>query len=51
MLHPNGVFLVSTPNKLYYAESRAKDGPNPFHTHEFEFEEFRDALTRPFSRT
>ena len=23
VLHPDGVFLVSTPNKLYYAESRA----------------------------
>lgn len=41
---PRGMFLVSTPNKLYYAESRAKEGPNPFHTHEFEFDEFRDAL-------
>jgi ubiquinone/menaquinone biosynthesis C-methylase UbiE len=48
LLHPNGRFLVSTPNKLYYAESRASDGPNPFHTHEFEFAEFRDALTEVF---
>ena len=43
-LHPDGVFLVSTPNTLYYAEARAKIGPNPFHVHEFEFAEFRDAL-------
>jgi SAM-dependent methyltransferase len=48
LLHPNGTFLVSTPNKLYYAESRANQGPNPFHTHEFEFEEFRDALAAVF---
>jgi ubiquinone/menaquinone biosynthesis C-methylase UbiE len=48
LLHPNGSFLVSTPNKLYYAESRASDGPNPFHTHEFEFAEFRDALAAVF---
>jgi ubiquinone/menaquinone biosynthesis C-methylase UbiE len=48
LLHPNGTFLVSTPNKLYYAESRAKEGPNPFHTHEFEFAEFRDALAAVF---
>lgn len=48
LLHPNGVFLVSTPNKLYYAESRAKEGPNPFHTHEFEFAELRDALAAVF---
>jgi SAM-dependent methyltransferase len=45
---PAGVFLVSTPNKLYYAESRAQHGPNPFHTHEFEFEEFGDALRSHF---
>ncbi len=48
VLHPSGYFLVSTPNKLYYAESRAKQGPNPFHVHEFEFEEFRDALLAVF---
>lgn len=49
VLRPDGVFLVSTPNKLYYAESRAKEGPNPFHIHEFEFAEFRDALSEFFS--
>ena len=50
LLHPNGIFLVSTPNKLYYAESRAKEGPNPFHRHEFEFAEFRAALAAVFPR-
>ena len=44
VLHRDGVFLVSTPNKLYYADSRAVHGPNPFHAHEFEYAEFRDAL-------
>ena len=48
ILHPSGTFLVSTPNKLYYGESRAANGPNPFHTHEFEFEEFRDSLAAVF---
>jgi SAM-dependent methyltransferase len=48
VLHRNGTFLVSTPNKIYYAESRANQGPNPFHTHEFEFTEFRDALGAVF---
>jgi SAM-dependent methyltransferase len=48
LLHPNGTFLVSTPNKLYYAEARAERGPNPFHTHEFEYAEFRDALSAVF---
>ncbi len=50
LLHPNGTFLVSTPNKLYYAESRADRGPNPFHAHEFEYAEFREALAAVFPR-
>jgi SAM-dependent methyltransferase len=50
LLHADGIFLVSTPNKLYYAESRASDGPNPFHSHEFEFVEFRDALAAVFPK-
>lgn len=48
VLTARGVFFVSTPNTLYYAESRAEHGPNPYHTHEFEFEEFRDALGHAF---
>jgi 2-polyprenyl-3-methyl-5-hydroxy-6-metoxy-1,4-benzoquinol methylase len=48
VLAPGGQFIVSTPNKSYYAESRKLSGPNPFHTHEFEYEEFRDALARTF---
>jgi len=48
VLAPGGQFIVSTPNKSYYAESRQLSGPNPFHEHEFEYEEFRDALTSVF---
>ena len=48
MLAPTGQFIVSTPNKLYYAESREPAGPNPFHVHEFEFAEFRDELAAVF---
>ena len=48
VLKPGGVLLVSTPNKSYYAESRAAAGPNPFHTHEFEYEEFEAALYEVF---
>jgi SAM-dependent methyltransferase len=44
VLEPDGLLIVSTPNKRYYAEARAKSGPNPFHEHEFEFAEFRTAL-------
>lgn len=43
-----GLFLVSTPNRLYYAESRQKAGPNPFHVHEFTEEEFRSELGQVF---
>ncbi|MEO8100386.1 MAG: methyltransferase domain-containing protein [Acidobacteriota bacterium] len=44
VLQPAGLFIVSTPNKSYYAEARGKSGPNPFHEHEFEYDEFRAAL-------
>jgi SAM-dependent methyltransferase len=48
VLHPGGVFVVSTPNKLYYAEARGLAGPNPFHEHEFEYSEFGAALREFF---
>lgn len=47
-LHPSGLFIVSTPNKLYYAEARGDSGPNPFHEHEFEYLEFAYALREVF---
>jgi SAM-dependent methyltransferase/predicted nucleic acid-binding Zn-ribbon protein len=47
-LSPEGLFLVSTPNKLYYKESRGESGGNPFHVHEFEFGEFREELENVF---
>ena len=48
VLRPEGLLFVSTPNKAYYAESRAAAGPNPFHSHEFEYDEFRLALQAVF---
>jgi len=48
VLVPTGQFIVSTPNKLYYAETRERAGPNPFHHHEFEFAEFRNELSEVF---
>ncbi len=48
VLAPGGLFLVSTPNKLYYAESRGQSGENPFHVHEFEFVEFQTELHKVF---
>jgi len=48
VLAPNGQLVVSTPNKLYYTESRGPHGANPFHVHEFDFEEFRAELKAVF---
>ncbi len=48
VLKPKGILLVSTPNKAYYSEMRAKTGPNPFHRHEFEYAEFEAALYAVF---
>jgi 2-polyprenyl-3-methyl-5-hydroxy-6-metoxy-1,4-benzoquinol methylase len=49
VLASSGLLLVSTPNRLYYSESRRLDGPNPYHVHEFEFGEFHAALREFFS--
>ena len=48
VLKPGGLFIVSTPNKRYYAESRAATGPNLYHQHEFELHEFQTALSEFF---
>jgi ubiquinone/menaquinone biosynthesis C-methylase UbiE len=48
VLAPAGQFIVSTPNKLYYTESRGATGANPFHAHEFTFEEFCSELQAVF---
>lgn len=48
VLAANGQFIVSTPNKLYYTESRGGMGTNPFHVHEFDFAEFRAELKAIF---
>lgn len=49
VLAPGGFLIVSTPNKKYYAESRAQTGPNPYHEHEFEPEEFVGELSSVFA--
>lgn len=49
VLRADGQFLVSTPNRPYYEESRSE--PNPYHVHEFDYAEFRDALSEVFPHT
>jgi SAM-dependent methyltransferase len=48
LLAPGGQFAVSTPNREYYADTRRLTGPNPFHVHEFDYDEFREALAAVF---
>ena len=48
VLAPSGQFIVSTPNRLYYTESRGAEGANPFHVHEFDFAEFTAELKEFF---
>jgi 2-polyprenyl-3-methyl-5-hydroxy-6-metoxy-1,4-benzoquinol methylase len=48
VLAPSGQFIVSTPNRLYYTESRGAEGANPFHVHEFDFAEFTAELKQFF---
>ncbi len=48
VLAPAGQLIVSTPNRLYYTESRGTAGANPFHVHEFDFQEFTGELKQFF---
>jgi SAM-dependent methyltransferase len=48
VLAPAGQCVISTPNRDYYAESRGTTGPNPYHEHEFSFEEFGAELRAVF---
>lgn len=47
VLAPEGLFLVSTPNRACYRKEGQE--PNPFHVHEFEYDEFRAALAESFT--
>ena len=49
LLAPGGQLVVSTPNKLYYAETRKLSGPNPYHVRELEFGELHGALSGVFT--
>ncbi|MEO8456428.1 MAG: methyltransferase domain-containing protein [Chloroflexota bacterium] len=43
VMRPGGLFIVSTPNKGVFVEG------NPFHVHEFTFEELEQALNSTFA--
>ncbi len=48
VLSDSGQLVISTPNRDYYAETRRKTGPNPYHVHEFDLPEFEAALSALF---
>lgn len=48
LLTREGLLIVSSPNKSYYALTRSETGPNPYHEHEFEADEFTGELERVF---
>lgn len=48
VLRPDGLFLVSTPNKDVYSDAR--DYRNPHHVHELERDEFERVLAARFEK-
>jgi SAM-dependent methyltransferase len=48
VLSPNGLLIISTPNRDYYAEARRLTGPNPYHVREFDHLEFSAELAAFF---
>jgi SAM-dependent methyltransferase len=46
VLNPDGILVISTPNRLFYTEERQEI--NPYHTHEFDYQEFLSYLRRCF---
>ena len=46
LLTPDGMLFMSTPNRLVYSD--AQNYHNPYHIHEFCFEEFCEFLSRIF---
>ena len=47
VLKPGGLTVISTPNRIFY--SQESNQANPFHTHEFDFQEFLTFLKSVFS--
>ena len=46
VLKPEGFLIISTPNRIFYTEERKEI--NPFHTHEFDFQEYVTFLKTTF---
>jgi 2-polyprenyl-3-methyl-5-hydroxy-6-metoxy-1,4-benzoquinol methylase len=49
LLAPDGIFIVSTPNKAIYRDQSTEE--NPFHLKELYFEELQEILARHFRNT
>ncbi|MSO23214.1 MAG: methyltransferase domain-containing protein [Acidobacteria bacterium] len=47
VLRPDGLLIISTPNRIYYTEERKEI--NPFHVREFDFDEFLAFLKGTFA--
>jgi SAM-dependent methyltransferase len=47
VLHPAGLLILSTPNRLYYTDDRGEI--NPFHRREFSYPEFEEILQPLFA--
>ncbi len=48
VLKRDGFLVISTPNRVFYTDERRE--VNPFHTREFNFEEFRSCLKHYFAK-
>ena len=48
VLKADGLLVISTPNRVFYTEER--NDLNPFHTHEFDLEEFASCLRSYFKK-
>lgn len=48
LLSHDGILLVSTPNRDFYAKTRGAAGANPYHVREYSEPEYREALQRHF---
>ena len=46
VLRPNGFVIISTPNRTFYTQE--SNQVNPFHTHEFDFQEYVSFLKSTF---